>query len=822
MELTFIDLFSGCGGMSLGFEMAGFRNVIAIDNWEDALATYSFNRQNAKTLCADLKFLTPEEVEGRIGNEKIDVIIGGPPCQGFSIAGKRIIEDDRNKLYKSFVAMVRHFRPQAFVMENVPNILSIGEGIIAEGILKDFESLGYNVSYKVLLSSDYGVPQNRRRAVFVGLESGKYNFPDKTCIKPVTSSEALSDLPEFSVEDGSQYQSSPASQFQEYARKGSMGIYNHDITIHTEQTKSIIAQVPDGGNYKDLPRELWDTRKVNIAWTRLNSQKPSFTIDCGHNHHFHYRFNRVPTVRESARLQSFPDSFIFTGNKGSQLKQVGNAVPPLMAYEIAVSLTQQLKNSMYNPDIQYRCTIIRGKSQTEMEDLLPFYAQTVHQNCPCTRSEFDHRCNNKVSEYFYGIGDYEALHEQNRKTVRNHITEIMGELLGLYYLNDEGYICESSNCRHLNEHQDFPTFFKSLCLNLQFPNAAVWTKYMLEHMSNGINIRPLCYVISLLEHARRNGNHLLTKQEIGYYVLNSLEVLQGKVPVEEVFEKIMSDRKNKVRKPKLSGSRDWQHIKEMFNLLNLANLCLSDKDYIWLNPEEDKAISIFLDYGQFPSFNIYRYAVNDKEELERLKLDWQAYYSSMHPAIAALETQFRGNEEEEKEEKESTAVPVRQKGVVGMTTVEIGDQGEALVYRMEKERVSRFKERLANKVLLLGKTKGLGYDISSIEADENHEHPEFARYIEVKTTTRVTKPSFDQKWMDSINLTAKEWIAAQQYREYYNIYRVYLTREEAIVLRIQNPFQKNEEGIIDTFPTIYQMDFDNTAITDRYILQRTV
>jgi len=127
-----------------------------------------------------------------------------------------------------------------------------------------------------------------------------------------------------------------------YARTNSKGVYNHEITIHTEQTKRIISLVPDGGNYKDLPDSLQSTRKVHIAWTRLNSKKPSFTIDCGHNHHFHYKYNRVPTVRESARLQSFPDSFVFIGNKGSQLKQVGNAVPPLMAKAIAEQLNKQL------------------------------------------------------------------------------------------------------------------------------------------------------------------------------------------------------------------------------------------------------------------------------------------------------------------------------------------------------------------------------------------------------------------------------------------------------------------------------------------------
>lgn len=286
--------------------------------------------------------LTPLEIENKIGTNNVDVIIGGPPCQGFSVAGKRIVEDERNNLYKSFVSIVRHFKPKAFVMENVPNILSIGQGIIKNAIFSDFEQLGYMINCKVLLASDYGVPQNRRRAFFVGLQNGIFSFPQKTLINPITSWEALSDLPEYSLNEGEQYYTEPLSEYQKFIRKNCTGVYNHNITIHTEQTKQIIAMVPDGGNYKNLPPELRQTRKVHIAWTRLNSQKPSFTIDCGHNHHFHYKYNRVPTVRESARLQSFPDNFIFLGGKVSQLKQVGNAVPPLMAQQVAINLKQYL------------------------------------------------------------------------------------------------------------------------------------------------------------------------------------------------------------------------------------------------------------------------------------------------------------------------------------------------------------------------------------------------------------------------------------------------------------------------------------------------
>lgn len=343
-SLKILDLFCGCGGLSLGFEMAGFEVKLAIDNWEDALVTYRNNRSKAKTLNADLLILDPTQVDKKFHIKNVDVIIGGPPCQGFSVAGKRIIDDERNKLYKSFVRFVKYCKPKAFVMENVPNILSIGEGVVREAIIKDFSQLGYKITYKVLLAADYGVPQNRRRAIFVGMLEGKeFVFPEPTVKQPVTSKEAISDLPEEGIEDGGKYPLPPQTEYQSLMRRGCEKLYNHEITIHNDRTKEIIAMVPDGGNYKDLPVELQNTRKVHIAWTRLNSKRPSMTIDTGHFHHFHYEYNRVPSARESARLQSFPDSFVFIGNKTSKLKQIGNAVPPLMAEVIANEIKKQLK-----------------------------------------------------------------------------------------------------------------------------------------------------------------------------------------------------------------------------------------------------------------------------------------------------------------------------------------------------------------------------------------------------------------------------------------------------------------------------------------------
>lgn len=337
-----LDLFCGCGGLSLGFEEAGYNVLLGIDVWKDALKTYAYNHKHSKILCADMSTLRGEDVKDVVGDNSVDVIIGGPPCQGFSIAGKRIVDDDRNKLYKGFVRMVEYFKPKAFVMENVPNILSIGDGVVRESIINDFKSLGYTVENKVLTASDYGVPQNRRRAVFVGLMKGNFDFDIPMVAEKVTTEEALSDLPEQSIEDGGKYLVESSSEYQKLMRTNSTGVFNHEVTQHNEQTVRIISMVPDGGNYKDLPQELQGTRKVHIAWTRLNSKRPSITIDTGHRHHFHYKWNRVPTVRESARIQSFPDDFIFLCSKTSQYKQVGNAVPPLMAKAIAKQLKKQL------------------------------------------------------------------------------------------------------------------------------------------------------------------------------------------------------------------------------------------------------------------------------------------------------------------------------------------------------------------------------------------------------------------------------------------------------------------------------------------------
>jgi len=346
-----IDLFCGCGGLSFGLERSGFNVVLGIDNWDASLKTFAYNHVNAKAIEADISKITAEEIKKHIGRKKIDVVVGGPPCQGFSLSGPRNFYDPRNRLYLEFMRIVKEANPYAFVIENVPGLAGLFGGRIKELIMKEFGKLGYTVNAEILNASDFGVPQNRRRIIFVGLKGGKkFQFPNPTHFdggisKKITVEEAVSDLPHLIKINGDEelaYDKKPCFEYQKLMRQGSRKIFNHVASNHTEQTKKIIALVPEGGNYKDLPEHLNSIRNFHVAWTRLHRRKPSPTIDTGHRHHFHPTENRVPTVREAARIQSFPDRFKFLGTKTSQYKQVGNAVPPLLAAKIGKNLLKYL------------------------------------------------------------------------------------------------------------------------------------------------------------------------------------------------------------------------------------------------------------------------------------------------------------------------------------------------------------------------------------------------------------------------------------------------------------------------------------------------
>lgn len=337
-----IDLFCGIGGLSLGFEQAGFQPVAAIDMWKDAINTYNHNRTVKVAQTISVEDFNKKILPTVIKENKIRGIIGGPPCQGFSTVGKREIDDPRNKMYLEFYKAVKIANPDFFVIENVKGMLTLNNGAFVKDLLRRFgkTGLGYKISYKLLNAADFGIPQNRYRVFYVGLKDKEFIFPTEFKTPKLSAKDGISDLLHSTNEE---YGTSPVNNFQKTMRGKSTHPLNQDYTNHTDQTIEIISKIPDGGNIKDLPPKFWQVRKYNKAFERMSSTRPSNTIDTGHRNYFHYSEPRIPTVRESARLQSFPDEFEILGTRGSQYKQVGNAVPPMLAKIIADAIMAQLK-----------------------------------------------------------------------------------------------------------------------------------------------------------------------------------------------------------------------------------------------------------------------------------------------------------------------------------------------------------------------------------------------------------------------------------------------------------------------------------------------
>lgn len=339
-----LDLFCGAGGLSLGFEKAGFSVVKAVDIDPWAINTYNINRKEKVAEVLDVTKLTKDYLE-KLG--PIDGIIGGPPCQGFSIAnGQRIIDDERNKLYHEYFRILKEIKPKFFVIENVTGLLTLAKGTVKDDILKRAKKMGYNVEYKILNASLYGVPQVRQRVMFVGIHksctSEKFIFPEGNSA-PVSIEDAIGDLPSLDKgEDNTAYVHAPKTDYQKMIRDGMTVLHNHILSIHTEKTKKTIAMIPEGKRICDLPEELRGGRKYEALMRRMDRKKPAVTIDTGHRTYFHYEELRIPSTREVARLQSFPDSYIFTGPRNDQQKQVGNAVPPMLANAIANAIYKHI------------------------------------------------------------------------------------------------------------------------------------------------------------------------------------------------------------------------------------------------------------------------------------------------------------------------------------------------------------------------------------------------------------------------------------------------------------------------------------------------
>lgn len=328
-KYKYIDLFAGAGGMSLGFDKAGFENVLAVEYDECFAETYKFNFPKHNLRVEDIKNISNDEIKEIIGNNKIDVIIGGPPCQGFSIAGRigrNFIDDERNQLFKEFVRFVNVIKPKIFVMENVAALKTHNKGKTIGEIVNEFENVGYTVKYDVLNAVNYGVPQQRRRIFIIGTldENNKFEFPKKTN-KYITIEEALNGLPELKSGETS-------------------NIPNHNAMHHSKQMLKKMSYVKDGGDRNDIPEEIRPKSGDIRKYIRYNSKEPSICITGDMRKVFHFNQNRALTGRELARIQTFPDNFIFKGNAGKVQQQIGNAVPPKLAFQIANSVKEVLDN----------------------------------------------------------------------------------------------------------------------------------------------------------------------------------------------------------------------------------------------------------------------------------------------------------------------------------------------------------------------------------------------------------------------------------------------------------------------------------------------
>lgn len=388
MTYNTIDLFSGCGGMTLGFSWAGFNSVLATDIDENCKSTFQSNFPETNFICKSITEIKKSEVDKIINKQPIDIIIGGPPCQGFSLANKRrntIKDDPRNKLFYEFVKFINWYKPSAFVMENVKGLLSMEKGEVIKQIIKECENsgTGYNVRFEVLKASDFGVPQNRERVIIIGIEKSLGiipEFPKRKYITPTTVDEAISDLPILNAgqgEENMKYPSEPLNQYQKFMRKGSKSVFNHVSMKHTKRLIERFNAIKNGQSLVDVWEKFGSVKrgspneKSEIKFgqnnQRLHGDKPAPTIAASFQSNFiHPHFNRNFTAREGARLQSFPDSFVFKGmrtkmswEKGlSQYQQIGNAVPPILAFEIALKLKAILEkgNSQYsvNKNGQYQ------------------------------------------------------------------------------------------------------------------------------------------------------------------------------------------------------------------------------------------------------------------------------------------------------------------------------------------------------------------------------------------------------------------------------------------------------------------------------------
>lgn len=356
MTFKILDLFCGAGGMSYGMHKnPHFETVVALDIDSKLSETLKRNMPTVKVLCGDIKDQSiKDQVIDLSRSLGVNMIIGGPPCQGFSMKGKKLgLEDPRNFLFVEYLHIVELLQPEVFVIENVKSLLSTSKGWFKQQIIERIESLGYYVDVGVLKASDFGVPQTRERTIFICCKRKKIYLPTPLVSKPITVREAIEDLSYLESNEGAfeqEYCTPPSSSYQIMMRKNSKKLYNHRASNHAKIAIEKLKQIPPERGRECLPKEMLGKQQFHSTWGRLKWDEPSPTIDTRfdassngkNNHPF---LNRAITPREAARIQSFDDSYIFYGTKVAIRTQIGNAVPPLLAKAIADTIYYQLNGN---------------------------------------------------------------------------------------------------------------------------------------------------------------------------------------------------------------------------------------------------------------------------------------------------------------------------------------------------------------------------------------------------------------------------------------------------------------------------------------------
>ena len=369
MSYKVIDLFAGVGGLSYGFAHDKEFEILAANEILEPMANaYGANHPDVKMYNKDIKDFGITDLNADLGISKgdVDIIIGGPPCQAYSTVGKRLIDDPRGKLFQEYFRILCELKPKIFVYENVKGLLSMQGGNLIKQIKELFESEGYRVQMKVLNAADYGAPQIRERIILVGtLDSRPFIYPEPTHYDPqlgpapkkgmkayVSLGEAIGDLPSIrSGEKAESYACPPQNEYQRLMRENAAErIVGHETSKNNPKLVAIMEALPDGGSPKDIPEEIRPTSGFANTYCRLWWNRPSTTITrnlgCPSSSRcIHPRDPRPLTTREGARLQGFPDNYVFCGSKADKHLQIGNAVPTFLSIAIKNAVKDYLRGA---------------------------------------------------------------------------------------------------------------------------------------------------------------------------------------------------------------------------------------------------------------------------------------------------------------------------------------------------------------------------------------------------------------------------------------------------------------------------------------------